>query len=248
MRKIIKGRLYDTDTAQEVAQAEHGYPGDVERIVETLYRKRTGEFFLHGKGGPATWAARQVGKFDRTAGEEIAPLTYDEAIKWAEENLEPDVYEKIFGEVSEDGETCLHSPISAAAKAKLEREAARRGITQRSILEALIYTLDMPKEPTVNAYAVDGTICGKPAELTATVYRRNRDGSKDISCQIMSDDYATNVDAIDIYAEIEDVDDPEEIVEWAESKGFAWDDQANVLPARREALLTIIAGELGLDY
>lgn len=141
MKKIIKGKLYDTETAKEVAKAEHGFPGDIDRLVETLYRKRTGEFFLHAKGGPATWAAKRFGKHDRMAGEEIVPMTYDEASKWGEENLDPDDYQELFGEVSEDGESALHSPISASSKAKLEREAARRGMTQRALLEELIRSL-----------------------------------------------------------------------------------------------------------
>lgn len=141
MKKVIKGKLYDTSTAQEVAQAERGYPRDCDHIVETLYRKRTGEYFLHGAGGPASWAARSVGKFDRMAGEAIMPLTYDEALRWGEDNLDADEYEAVFGEVSEDVDFHLNTPISAPAKSKLEREAAKRGVTQRALIEELIGSL-----------------------------------------------------------------------------------------------------------
>ena len=47
MKKIIRGRQYDTDTAQRIGSWDNGLSGtDLEYTSETLYRKRTGEFFL----------------------------------------------------------------------------------------------------------------------------------------------------------------------------------------------------------
>ena len=47
MLKIIKGRKYDTDTAQKVCSYDNGLPsGDFDALCEQLYVKRTGEFFL----------------------------------------------------------------------------------------------------------------------------------------------------------------------------------------------------------
>ena len=51
MQKIIRGKKYDTDTAKEVCCYSNNLPfGDFDWIQETLYVKRTGEYFLHGKG------------------------------------------------------------------------------------------------------------------------------------------------------------------------------------------------------
>ena len=47
MKKIINGRLYDTGTAKEIGCYENGYgAGDFRYYYESLYRKRTGEYFL----------------------------------------------------------------------------------------------------------------------------------------------------------------------------------------------------------
>lgn len=68
---------------------------------ETLYRKRKGEFFLYGEGGPMSKYGVAYGDNEWGYGEEIRPLTVDEAKAWAEENLDADEYEAVFGEVEE---------------------------------------------------------------------------------------------------------------------------------------------------
>ena len=99
MKKIINGRLYDTDTAKNVGQWSNGGGWrDFRHVEETLYRKRTGEFFLHGAGGPMTCYAKQVECGGGLFGDEkIIPLTDSEAREWAEKNLDADEYAEIFG-------------------------------------------------------------------------------------------------------------------------------------------------------
>lgn len=50
MKKIINGKKYDTESAQEICSRSSGHYGDFHRVAETLYRKKTGEFFLYGEG------------------------------------------------------------------------------------------------------------------------------------------------------------------------------------------------------
>ena len=46
MKKIISGKLYDTETAKEIAVWNNGRSySDFSHCVETLYKKRTGEYF-----------------------------------------------------------------------------------------------------------------------------------------------------------------------------------------------------------
>lgn len=102
MKAIINGRKYDTETAKEMAYAE----SDCGRnsfgwYEETLYKKRTGEFFLAGEGYAATKYATHYEGGTRGPGSKIIPLTYEEAEEWGERNLSADRYEEIFGEVSE---------------------------------------------------------------------------------------------------------------------------------------------------
>ena len=141
MNKVINGKRYDTDKAEPVGEAGNGlYPGDLDYYCETLYRKRTGEFFLHAEGGPRSRCAKRDGS-GWIGGEEIQPVSYDEARKWAESNLTADEYEATFGEAGDDDVVAATLKLSAGAKAKLEREASRTGRTQSSIVEELIGTL-----------------------------------------------------------------------------------------------------------
>ena len=110
-------------------------------------------------------------------------------------------------------------------------------------------------------HKVDGTLRGKAAELAVTIlpdYCRRHPcrGGIDIECRIgITDDSATGLEPVDadtgILAPtefgtvIEDLEDPSELVQWAEYKGFAWNDEVNTDSTRFSALLGIIADELG---
>ena len=103
MKKIINGKKYDTETARELASYSNGGGWrDFQHFEETLHQKRTGEYFLYGEGGPASRYAETCGLNGRCGGEKIIPLTEIEAQEWAEEHLDGEDYEEIFGEVAED--------------------------------------------------------------------------------------------------------------------------------------------------
>ena len=102
MKKIINGKKYDTETAKKVATWENGLGyKDFGYCEETLYLKKTGEFFLYGAGGPMTKYAQAAYGGGTTSGEDITPLTEAKAKKWAEDHVDADAYEKIFGDVEE---------------------------------------------------------------------------------------------------------------------------------------------------
>ena len=101
MRKIINGKKYDTETAKELGDYWNGLGGnDFRKFYETLYQKKTGEYFLYGEGGPASKYAEHCSG-GLTDGKSIIPMTESEAMKWAEEHLDCDEYEASFGEVAE---------------------------------------------------------------------------------------------------------------------------------------------------
>ena len=84
MKKIIKGKLYNTETAKEIAAWSNGLSySDFNWCEETLYRKKTGEYFVAGEGGARSKYAERHGDM-WGAGEEIVPMTEDEARTWAE--------------------------------------------------------------------------------------------------------------------------------------------------------------------
>jgi len=140
MKKIINNRVYDTATAQKVGFWQN--MADIRnfnQFEETLYRKKTGEFFLYGEGGPMTKYARTIGANEWSGGERIMPLTYQQAQEWAEEHLSGDKYEAIFGEVAEDEsrvQVCYS--LSAAAAETVKRRAAELGISASAYIESLI--------------------------------------------------------------------------------------------------------------
>ncbi len=101
MKKIIGGKKYDTATAEHIGEARNNLAkNDFNYFIEDLYRKKTGEFFLCGEGGPTTKYASQHAHI-RGYGEKIIPVTHECARDWVAVHLEADDYESIFGEVSE---------------------------------------------------------------------------------------------------------------------------------------------------
>lgn len=140
MKKIINGKVYDTETAKRLGEYEpNPYRSDFHYYCETLYRKKTGEFFLHGEGNAASPYSRSCGQNEWCGSEKIIPMTYTEAQKWTEEHLDGDEYCEIFGEPDESEEAVtLGLNVSAAAAAKLKAEAAKLGIPQGKLLERWI--------------------------------------------------------------------------------------------------------------
>ncbi len=101
MKKIIKKKLYNTETAEAVGGFSNGLSNsDFRFMEETLYKKKTGEFFLHGHGGAMSRYSEECG--DGWAGsEKIMPLSTDEAREWSEQHLDADTYMSLFGTVEE---------------------------------------------------------------------------------------------------------------------------------------------------
>ena len=99
MKKIINGRKYDTETATKIDVWDNNRAG-FSFCYEALYCKKTGEFFLHGAGGPMSKYAESCGD-NRTTGETIIPLTEQRAKEWMENHSTAEDYERVFGEVEE---------------------------------------------------------------------------------------------------------------------------------------------------
>ena len=139
MKKIINGKVYDTATAKAVGSWSNGGTWrDFHHREETLYRKKTGEYFLHGEGGPATNYAERIDN-TWTSGERIMPMSFTDARAWAEEHLDGDEFEEIFGAVAEDEsrvQVCYS--LSAAAVETIKRRSAEAGISASAYIESLI--------------------------------------------------------------------------------------------------------------
>lgn len=101
MKKIINGKKYDTDTAELLSQWDNGlYGNDFNSCSEDLYKKKTGEFFLHVEGGANSKYSKSSGN-SSCGSSDIIPMTETEAKEWFEAKGDADKYEEIFGEVEE---------------------------------------------------------------------------------------------------------------------------------------------------
>lgn len=88
MRKVINGKMYDTDTATAVAENIE-YEDEQPYSKVMLYKKKTGEYFF------------QCEKFTEDKKVWIEPIMEDEAKDFAEKVLDGDQYEAVFGKVEE---------------------------------------------------------------------------------------------------------------------------------------------------
>ena len=140
MKKIISGKVYDTEKAKELGSYSNGGGWrDFQHFEETLYQKKTGEFFLFGQGGPMTRYAEPEGQNSWSGGSRIMPMTYSEAQEWAEKHLDADDYEEIFGVIDESEEkVTVTLSVNSAKWEMAKREAAKRGIGISEYIESLL--------------------------------------------------------------------------------------------------------------
>ncbi len=96
MKIIINNRLYDTDTAEKIAEWHLGMYGELGYREEYLYRKKSGEFFLYAHEGDA-FIPISIDEELLLGGENIVPLTERDTKKWLEKKADVEVYESLFG-------------------------------------------------------------------------------------------------------------------------------------------------------
>ena len=102
MNKIINGKKYSTETAKLIATHSNNLmANDFQFFAETLYLKKTGEYFLFGEGHGMSEYGEMKGNGGMGWGEIIKPFSENSAKNWAEKNLSGEEFEEIFGEVQE---------------------------------------------------------------------------------------------------------------------------------------------------
>ena len=141
MKKIISGRRYDTKTARLVGYTSYSTPGSLDYWSEDLYKKKTGEYFLYGQGGPMSKYSRRTGENEWSFGRKIRPLSLDEAKAWAEKHLNGDEYEKIFGKVQE-GKVQVSTWIEDSIKEEIDKLRETKGLTIADIIKAGVNTVN----------------------------------------------------------------------------------------------------------
>ena len=112
MKKIINGKRYDTDTARKISSFQYSHHHDFLWHRETMYQKKTGEFFIHGEVREESGDRNELDCNSCMKSERLIPMTIKSAMDWAKKNLSVDEYETVFGEVSDKGEMPGRTQIS----------------------------------------------------------------------------------------------------------------------------------------
>ena len=102
MKRVIGGKLFDTVTAERVADVSPRiYSRDDFEYEDTvLYRTKKGAFFLAGSGGARSRWAQRVNN-GSVGGSGMLPIDLAEAKSLVEEHGEVALYARLFGEPEE---------------------------------------------------------------------------------------------------------------------------------------------------
>jgi hypothetical protein len=98
MKKVIDGKVYNTETAECLHNWDNGHYGnDFRSCEESLYKTKKGAYFLHGEGGPMSKYAQNCGNNSVCGGQGIEPISEKVAMEWLEEHNGDDVLISLFG-------------------------------------------------------------------------------------------------------------------------------------------------------
>lgn len=115
MKKYIKNKVYDTDTARFIGKKRYGIQ------KESLYQKKTGEFFLYYEC------------------DVIKPISFSEAQKWAKENLSNEEYDATFKVAVDDSKRVqMGINVSSTVADKLRKRSTELGMSISGWIEYLV--------------------------------------------------------------------------------------------------------------
>lgn len=139
MNQHIKGKRYNTNAAVCIASwMLKGVEPGADSMLERLYRKSTGEYFLYGSGGSATKYAQHTSEGFPAPGEKIIPLSPEAARKWGKEHVPEEDFQKTF---YGDRDVFVGFRIPEADAAKLKEYAKSKFSTQQAVLREIIANL-----------------------------------------------------------------------------------------------------------
>ena len=105
MKKIINGKMHNTDTAIWVDSLIIHSRDSWNNISEDLYITKNGNFFLSGYGESNTKWAVKFGQYKDKRGtltSDIQAITKEEALAWCEKNSDVETIEEHFLEIVEN--------------------------------------------------------------------------------------------------------------------------------------------------
>jgi hypothetical protein len=102
MKKIIDGKMYDTEKSVCIGSASNIGRGassvsDLNCWISNLYlTQNTKEYFIEGKGGPMSMFAHHLDENTISGGNDIILMPKEDAQNWAEKYLDSDIVTKFF--------------------------------------------------------------------------------------------------------------------------------------------------------
>ena len=103
MKKVINGKMYNTETAQLIAEWDNGcYGSDFRNCRKALYLTKKGQYFVAGSGGPMSEYAERHGN-NTSGGSGLELITKGEAVRWCEEHECTEALEEHFSDCIEEG-------------------------------------------------------------------------------------------------------------------------------------------------
>ena len=102
MKKVIDGKMYNTETAEQLGEYWNGLGhSDFNRCYEVLFKTKKGNYFLYGEGGAASKYAKYAGRY-ASEGSDVIECSPEEAMEWLSDNNFPSVVEKEFSDLIEE--------------------------------------------------------------------------------------------------------------------------------------------------
>lgn len=96
MRRVIGGKIYDTETAELVCNIDTGNTCDFGFVRADIYKTRNGRFFAAGRGGARSMFSRHDSDGSSCGSSGIAPLDLEQARAWAEKVCTAELIEQFF--------------------------------------------------------------------------------------------------------------------------------------------------------
>lgn len=98
MQRIVNGKRYDTETAEQLCNISRGgySRSDFQYDDTNLYVTRNGNFFIAGEGGPRSRWAQSYGQNGSTGGSGLRPISKDDARNLLEQYGDPEQVEEFF--------------------------------------------------------------------------------------------------------------------------------------------------------
>ena len=103
MKRVINGKMYNTETAELIHESDNGiYGNDFRQCEESLYKTKNGAYFIAGSGGPMSKYAESSGN-TTSGGAGIEVISEQEAIEWLEQNDGTEAIEEYFSDKITEG-------------------------------------------------------------------------------------------------------------------------------------------------